>query len=235
MLSQIDRNLFQRGHSRQRRTRIVVGTLAGSVFLLGALTTLQAASESSGRLSAKPSVPGSSNRLLSGVSTGGIAADALPYAVLASLPKAVAAPPAEVVGEPASPVVASAEVAPKAPEDAAAASREAALAVIDQWARAWRSKDVAAYLASYGEAFQPANGVSRDVWAKQREQRIAGKRDIQLELRNLDVQMEAADRVRVNFVQDYHADRFVELDTAKTMLLTLEQDGWRIQSEESGR
>jgi hypothetical protein len=235
VLSQIDRNLFQTGHSRQRRTRILVGTLAGSLFLLGALTTLQAASESNGHFSAKPSVQGSSNRLLSGIGTSGIAAVALPYEVLANLPKIVPAQVGGVVDEPASKVAASAEVAAVPLEVAGAASKEAAMAVIDQWARAWRSKDVAAYLATYGEAFQPANGASRDNWAKQREQRIAGKRDIQVELRNFDVQLEAMDRVRVNFVQDYHADRFVELNTAKTMLLTLEREGWRIQSEESGR
>lgn len=122
-----------------------------------------------------------------------------------------------------------------APQDASATSEEAVLAAIEQWAKAWRSKDVAGYLAAYGEDFQPANGVSRDDWAKLRQQRISDKRIIQLELRDIEVQSEAADRVRVSFVQDYRADQFVEKGTAKSLLLALEKDGWRILAEESAR
>jgi hypothetical protein len=39
----------------------------------------------------------------------------------------------------------------------------------------------------------------------------------------------------VNFVQDYRADQFIEKGTAKSMLLVLEKNGWRISAEESGR
>ena len=229
MLSQIDRNLFQKHDSRraarQRRTRLVVGTLAGTLFSLGALTTLQAASESSGHLPVKQSVPGASSRLLAGVGTGGFAADALPYALLASTPK----PAVEPAIEAAAPSVGT---VPNA-QAAAAAGEEAVRAAIEQWAKAWRSKDVAGYLAAYGEAFQPANGISRDDWAKLRQLRISDKREIQLELRDIEIQTKAADRVRVHFVQDYRADRFAERGTVKSMLLALEKDGWRILAEES--
>lgn len=115
------------------------------------------------------------------------------------------------------------------------ANTEAVLAVIDQWAKAWQSKDVTGYLATYGEDFQPTNGISRDDWAKLRRQRISDKRVIQLELRDIEVQTEGADRMRVNFVQDYRADQFVERGTAKSMVLALEKDGWRILAEESVR
>ncbi|PKO85553.1 MAG: hypothetical protein CVU18_19575 [Betaproteobacteria bacterium HGW-Betaproteobacteria-12] len=119
--------------------------------------------------------------------------------------------------------------------DVQAAREEAVLAAIEQWAKAWRSKDVAGYLAAYGEGFQPANGISRDDWARLRQQRIADKRAIQLELRDIEIQAEVADRVRVNFVQDYRADQFVEMGSAKSLLLALEKDGWRIVAEESTR
>lgn len=226
MLSQIDRNLFLNRCSlraaRQRRKRLLVSTLAGALFSLGALTTLQAASESSGQLLAKQSVHGGNNRLLAGVDAGGVAADALPYALLAKVPKVEATPVAEAL---ASVVLSKAQLA----------SAEAVLAVIDQWAKAWQSKDVAGYLATYGEGFQPTNGISRDDWAKLRRQRISDKRVIQLELRDIEVQTEGADRMRVNFVQDYRADQFVERGTAKSMVLALEKDGWRILAEESVR
>jgi len=235
-LSQIDRNLFLNRRSplaaRERRKRLMVTALAGGLLSLGALTTLQAASESSGRLSARPSLHGGSSRLLSGIDPAGFAANALPYAVLAAVPKAAAAPAraAEPVGT--APDVKAAET--PTPRETPAVSAEAALTVIDQWAKAWQSKDVAGYLATYGERFHPVNGMSRDEWAKLRRQRIADKRVIQLELRDIKVQTEAEDRVWVNFIQDYRADQFVERGTAKSMLLVLEKDGWRILAEASG-
>lgn len=223
--------------TRQRRTHFVVNTLAGAMLSMGVLATLQAASESGEHLSIKRAAHGTGSRLLAGVGTGDFAADALPYAVLAHLPKPAAeqAPAGAVVAE-SSEVVAEAPAAvAEAPQDASAASEEAVLVAIEQWAKAWRSKDVAGYLAAYGEGFQPANGVSRDDWAKLRQQRIADKRVIQLELRDIAVQSEAVDRVRVSFVQDYRADQFVERGTAKLMVLALEKDGWRILAEESVR
>lgn len=230
-MSQIDRNLFQNSCSlratRQRRQRWLVTGLAGTVFSLGALTTLQAASESSGPLPEKQSVHAGSSHVLAVVASLGWAADTLPYTLLTSVPP------------PAAAAVTSLPVA-QAPEALAAPAADfgnakAVLAVVDQWAKAWQSKDVAGYLATYGAAFQPANGISRDAWAKLRQQRIADKQVIQLELRDIEIQAEAADRVRVNFVQDYRADQFVELGSAKSLLLALEKDGWRILAEESVR
>lgn len=206
-------------------------SLFGALFSLGALSTLQAASESSGHLPVKQSVQGGSSRWLSGVGTSGFAADALPYALLASTPKPAAAPVAESL----SPVPDAPEAETMAHPEVAASSEAAVLAAIDQWAKAWRSKDVAGYLAAYGEGFQADNGLSRDDWARLRQQRISDKREIQLELHDIEVQTEAADRVRVNFVQDYRADRFIEWGTAKSMLLALEKDGWRILAGESVR
>lgn len=66
------------------------------------------------------------------------------------------------------------------------------LAAIDQWAKAWRSKDVAGYLAAYGEGFQPDNGLSRDDWARLRQQWISDKREIQLELHDIEVMRRGA-------------------------------------------
>jgi len=233
-VSQIDRNLFLNTCSlraaRQRRKRLMVTVLAGGLFSLVALTTLQAASESSGQLSTRQALHGGSSRLLSEIGVAGFGADALPYALLANAPTAEARPdPVAAVASP-TPAV---EAAATATQPEGPSSAEAARAVIEQWAKAWQSKDVAGYLAAYGESFQPANGMSRDDWAKLRRQRIADKHVIQLDLHDIDVQTEAADRVRVNFTQDYRADQFVERGTAKSMLLVLEKDGWRISAEES--
>jgi len=240
-MSQTDRNMSRKRCAQraanQRRIHFVVNTLAGAMLSMGVLATLQAASESGGHLPVKQSGHSAGSRLLSGVGTVGFAADALPYAVLAGLPKPAAeqALASAVVAESSSAMAEVPAAATEAIQDAPAAGEEAVLAAIEQWAKAWRSKDVTGYLAAYGEGFQPANGVSRDDWAKLRQQRIADKRVIQLELRDIEVQSEAADRVRVSFVQHYRADQFVERGTAKTMVLALEKDGWRILAEESAR
>jgi hypothetical protein len=236
MLSQADRNLFLNSlAARQRRTAWVGGALVGAVFSLGALATLQAVPEAGGHLPVKPSVHGVGNRVLSGVATAGFAADALPYAFLVGLPKAEAGQPKaiELAAEPVGMEAEEREAASGALQNASLVSPEAVLAVIDRWARAWRSKDVAGYLAAYGEDFQPADGISRDDWARLRRQRISDKREIQLELRDIEIQTEAADRVRVNFLQDYRADRLVERGAAKSLVLALEKDSWRILAEET--
>jgi len=235
MLSQVDRNLFLNSRAlraaRLRRAAWLGGLLAGAVFSLGALTPPQAVPEASGQLPLKPSVHGAGSRVLSGVATAGIPADALPYALLAGLPKLGAGQAKAremVVAAPEAPQTASG-----ARMDAPPVSPEAVLAAIDHWARAWRSKDVAGYLAAYGEGFQPAEGISRDDWARLRRQRILDKREIRLELRDIEVQSEAADRVRVSFLQDYRADRFVERGAAKSLVLALEKDSWQILAEET--
>lgn len=233
MYSQIDRNLFQthcsRRDARQRRGRLVVTALVGSLFSMGVLSTLEAASDSGGELPVKQPVHASGGRLLSGGGNVGLAADALSYAVLANMPNVAAKPPAIAVAAIES-AATSSEVA--APEEAPAAPAEAALAALDHWAEAWRSKDVDGYLAAYGEGFAPANGLTRDEWEKLRRQRISDKREIRLELRDIEFETEAVDRVRVSFVQDYRADRFVERGIAKSMVLALEKGGWRILAEE---
>ena len=240
MYSQIDRNLFltqcSQRDARQRRGRLVVTALVGGLFSLGVLSTLQAASDSGGQLPIKQPAHASGGRLLSGGGNVELAADGLSYAVLTNVPKAAAAKPqaiAVATTEPAGTPADAREAGVAAAEEAPAARAEAVLAALDQWAKAWRSKDVDGYLAAYGEGFAPANGVTRDEWAKLRRQRISDKREIQLELRDIAVQTEAADRVRVRFVQDYRADRFIERGIAKSMVLALEKGGWRILAEET--
>lgn len=246
-MSQIDRNLFlnrnTRHASRQHRKRLLISGLIGALFSVGALTTLQAASSGSEHWSAKAPAHGAASRLMNGVDTAGAAPDALTYAALIATSKPAEASPAPVAAVEAAPqatdTAAEAAEAQKAAAEAVAEARlvraEAVLSAIDHWAEAWQQKDVPAYLAAYGEGFQPANGATRDEWAKLREQRIVGKREIELKLHDIDVVFESNERAVVKFVQDYRADQFVERGTAKSMVLALQQDGWRILAEESAR
>lgn len=236
MLRQTDCDSFQplcsRRAARQRRTRFLVSIVAGTLFSLGALTSLQAASVSSGQLPVKATAPHASARLLSALGVQGMAADGLSYATLSGL--ATKSPAQDATQAPAKEAEA-AESAAASEQVAEADFKEAAMAALEQWAQSWRSRDVTAYLAAYGENFQPANGLGRDEWAKQRRQRIGDKRDIQLDLREIEVEAESAERIRVKFVQDYRADQFVERGTVKLIVLALENNQWRILSEESVR
>lgn len=235
MLSQTNhnpsRNCCARRVTHQRRVRTLVSTVAGALLSLGALTTLQAASESQGRLPVGPPMHGAASHLLAGFGGVDLAADALPYAALVNLQKLQE--PAWAGGLPteSSGPVAEADKGEQQPVSDTAG--ETIRDVIELWAKAWQNKDVSGYLAAYGEGFQPANGLGRDDWAMLRRQRIEAKREIRLELREIAIQPEAADRVRVNFIQDYRADQYIERGTAKSIVLALEKDGWRIVAEET--
>lgn len=115
-----------------------------------------------------------------------------------------------------------------APVETAAAETapEVAFAV---WLGAWRSKDVARYLASYTPDYKPA-GMDAQQWRAQRTARL-GK------VGNIHVDVEAAqwDRIdaktaRVRFVQRYESEDYVDV-VDKTVVFRLTADGWRIVAE----
>jgi len=55
------------------------------------------------------------------------------------------------------------------------ADSAAVLNVVHDWAKAWSSKDVKAYLNSYAADFQTPKGESHKAWADERQSRIVGK------------------------------------------------------------
>lgn len=215
--------------ARQRRTRFLVNIVAGSLFSMGALNSLQVAAFSDGEFQVNRNAVTASGRLLPALGEQEVAADGLTYASLTGL-AAKASLPAGTVATNESVAV---EAVSANEQEGQADAREAAMAALEKWAQSWRSRDVEGYLAAYGENFQPANGLGRDEWSRQRRQRIGEKREIQLSLRDIQIEAEADARIRVRFVQDYRADQFVERGTAKMIVMALENNVWRIQSEES--
>lgn len=107
----------------------------------------------------------------------------------------------------------------------------AVLAVVELWAAAWSSRDVAAYLACYSGYFRPAGDASRGAWEGQRRARILGARQIEIVLSDLQVSWLEAGDVRVSFRQTYKSERFSDT-TSKVLVLRKETDGWRIVTEE---
>ena len=98
------------------------------------------------------------------------------------------------------------------------------------WGSAWASRNVAAYLEFYAAAFRPENGLSRDAWKRQREQRLGRAGDIRIELQNLAVNRVDATTAVASFRQIYSAAGTKDT-TEKTLQWQQENGQWRIVRE----
>jgi len=114
----------------------------------------------------------------------------------------------------------------------AAAEREAVLNAVQSWARAWSARDVQAYLAHYAPDFDPAGGISRKAWVEERQQRIAGKGRIRVDIDKPQVTTEGNGAV-VHFRQSYVSDR-LSATSRKTLELERQRGKWLIKLERTG-
>ena len=119
----------------------------------------------------------------------------------------------------------SADTMPTASADAAAIN-----AVLLTWAKAWSSRDVAAYLAHYDASFVPEGGLTRATWEQQRRDRITRPSRIAVRAANPEVVKVGDDRVRVNFLQEYQSDSFSD-QVNKTLEFKSNAGGWKIVRE----
>jgi len=78
------------------------------------------------------------------------------------------------------------------------------------WGAAWASRDIKGYLAFYAAEYIPEKGLSRDAWARQREQRINRAGDIRIEIQNLMVQSSSPDTAVAVFRQIYKTGSFAD-------------------------
>jgi colicin import membrane protein len=99
---------------------------------------------------------------------------------------AKAAPVVVAQAEPPKPVKAEASKPAKPePEKAAkpdTSERDAVLAQVHGWAKAWTAQNVDSYLGYYSHEFEPPKGLSRKAWADERRARIEGKGRIRVEV-----------------------------------------------------
>ncbi|MDP2371269.1 DUF4440 domain-containing protein [Rhodoferax sp.] len=164
-------------------------------------------------------------------------APASPATATATKPSLPASAPAmaPVAVAPSAPVAkttpAMVTAAPPGATTASDAASEAEAAVLT-WAKAWASKDLAAYLGAYGKAFTPPGGLSRRAWEDERRKRIAGKSSIQVKLHKLTVSVDGSKAI-ARFRQDYRADALV-VSSRKTLELTKSGDRWLIVRESTG-
>ena len=144
-------------------------------------------------------------------------------------PVVAAAPPAKPAPAPATPAVTPPAAAPAT--STAAAEKEIESAV-RAWADAWASKDMSAYLASYGANFDTPGTQPRKAWEDARRARIVGKSRISVKLSNLSVAVQSS-KATAQFKQDYSADS-LNISSRKTLDLAKVNDRWVIVKESSG-
>lgn len=103
---------------------------------------------------------------------------------------------------------------------------------VKSWAAAWSARDYAAYSGFYAPTFTPDGGLSREDWAQLRRSRIATRGEISVDVQDLKVRLDGADRAFVEFRQVYQSNAF--RDTTQKSLEMIRVGGkWLINRESS--
>ena len=154
--------------------------------------------------------------------------------VVAAAPAAPAPTPAVKPGPAATPAApAPAPTAAPAPAAAVAnGTNKQVEAAVRAWADAWASKDMGAYLGSYGQNFDPAGQQSRQSWEADRRARIVGKSSISVKLSNLAIDVDGS-KATAKFKQDYSADS-LNVSSRKTLDMAKVGERWVIVKESTG-
>jgi len=156
-------------------------------------------------------------------------------AVAVKLPAAPAPEPAPA------PATTATLVKPPAPVPAPASSSEEdsllvaqaeVEAAVQAWARAWSTKDVQAYLASYGPSFVPPDNMTRSTWETSRRVRIEPRSRISVGVQNLKISVDG-NQATARFRQIYASDT-LNVNSTKTLQLMNDGQRWLIVREISG-
>lgn len=148
-----------------------------------------------------------------------------PVAPTATAPIVKPAVTAPVATAPTTPV------APALPAVAAASDKDIEQAV-QAWAKAWSSKDMNAYLASYAKNFDTPKNLPRKTWEDERRDRIMGKSRISVKVSDITTKLNG-NTATVKFRQTYDADA-LSTSSRKTLELTKVGDRWLIAKETTG-
>lgn len=105
-------------------------------------------------------------------------------------------------------------------------------AALQAWAGAWSRRDIDGYLAAYADDFQ-GQSASRADWARERRERILGRREIRIALSDIAIEMRG-DRAIARLRQDYRSE-ILQTVSRKTLALRRAPSGdWKIDQETSG-
>nr|WP_198980224.1 tetratricopeptide repeat protein [Herbaspirillum sp. ASV7] len=121
----------------------------------------------------------------------------------------------------------------KARADASAEQdKNAVLASLNSWAKAWSDKDVRSYLGHYSSDFDTPKGASRKEWAEERRARIEDKGHISVKVSNAQVSING-NIATVRYRQIYNSNRLT-VDSRKTLIFVKQGNRWLIKQERSG-
>ncbi|MDH5444088.1 MAG: tetratricopeptide repeat protein [Gammaproteobacteria bacterium] len=101
--------------------------------------------------------------------------------------------------------------------------------VLNQWARAWTSKDAEQYIQFYSKDYSPPE-ISRGVWEQQRRERIRKPRWIRVKLRNIKLHSNRSGNLIIRLEQEYAADNYRDV-TQKEFIMSKLSGEWRIVKE----
>jgi hypothetical protein len=141
--------------------------------------------------------------------------------------RAAAVDKEETAREPVAVSPAPEETPPRGPQ-----LEQQVLATVLDWVAAWSAQDVNAYLRYYGADFRPPDGLGRFEWESQRRNRLTRPSYIEVTVLNPRVRVEQDGRARVTFVQTYRSNTYSDR-TSKALLMSREDSGWKIVSEEA--
>lgn len=108
------------------------------------------------------------------------------------------------------------------------------IAAVNGWAKAWSSKNVDKYLASYADSFQTPNGEARQQWEQTRRERISKPARISVELSNIRVSMDNDSQAKISFKQRYQAGG-TSMRASKSLMMKKVKGHWLIEQELTDR
>lgn len=101
---------------------------------------------------------------------------------------------------------------------------------VKAWAAAWSAQTYTAYADFYAPTFVPADGLSRDSWAKQRQQRLSRPAQVAVEISNFRLKEVAKDVAIAEFEQHYRSDSYSDR-TRKALKWVRLGGQWLIEQE----
>lgn len=102
---------------------------------------------------------------------------------------------------------------------------------LQAWRSAWAQRDVATYLAAYGDEFVPADGSDRAAWVQARTRKLSAGAPITLAVNDVTIERVDDNRFTATFLQDYASGAYRETARPKTLIFARHGDDWKIVRE----
>ena len=107
------------------------------------------------------------------------------------------------------------------------------LHTVQNWAKAWSSRNADKYLSMYAQSFKTPDNQSRSIWEQQRRERIDKPQPIVVTIINPKIKVLDETLAKVSFIQSYRSGK-LKSTTRKTLTMIRENNVWKIQSEQTG-